>query len=160
MAVYNSGMITRSYETSVRAALLALLIIGSAGLMVELLLIGHYDEIWQIVPLALLGLGLIASVIVWLRPTSGSIQFFQAMMLAFVVAGVLGVWRHYTGNAEFELERRSDLSGWKLLWESARGATPLLAPFALAQLGLMGLVCTFRHPALGRREQQPLSGDR
>lgn len=153
-------MTTRSYETFVRGALLALVVIGSAGLFIELLLIGHYDEYWQMVPLVLLGLGLLASLVAWAGPSNHSIRFFQAVMLSFMIAGALGVWRHYAGNVEWELERRADLSGWKLAWESARGATPLLAPFALAQLGLMGLVYTFRHPAIGRGEQQPLSGDR
>ena len=150
----------RSYDAFIRAALLALLVIGIAGLAIELLLIGHYDEIWQIVPLALLGVGLLACLGVWARANPGTIRFFQAIMLSFIVAGALGVWRHYAGNAEFELERHADLKGLKLVWESARGATPLLAPLALAQLGLIGLVYTFRHPALDRLNPQPLSGDR
>ena len=151
---------SRSYESMIRAALFALLVIGIVGLIVELLLIGHYDETWQIVPLVLLGVGLVASLLAWVRPTSAILQFFQAIMLAFMVAGVLGFWRHYAGNADFELERHANLRGLKLVWEAMRGATPLLAPFAMAQLGLIGLVFTFRHPALPRDGRQPPSGDR
>jgi len=145
----------RSFESAVRAALLALVVLAIVGFMVELLLIEHYDETWQVVPLVVLGAGLGAAIAVWRWPRQRTLEFFQGVMLAFVMAGILGVWRHYVGNAEFEIERHADLKGLALLWESVRGATPVLAPGALAQLGLLGLVYTFRHPALSRHHQQP-----
>ena len=57
---------------------------------------------------------------------------------------------HFKGNLEFELERDSGLAGIALVWKVLRGATPALAPGALVQLGLLGLVFTHRHPALDR----------
>jgi hypothetical protein len=68
----------------------------------------------------------------------------------YVAAGVLGVYLHLRGNFEFERERDPSLGGSALLWEAMRGATPALAPGALAQLGLVGLAFAFRHPALRR----------
>jgi len=68
---------------------------------------------------------------------------------------------HYRGNVEFERERDPSLSGLALVWEALRGATPSLAPGAMAQLGLLGLAITWRHPAARRRtstlthEEQP-----
>jgi hypothetical protein len=67
-----------------------------------------------------------------------------------VAAGVAGLVLHAKGNLEWALERDESLRGWPLIWKILRGATPLLAPGAMAQLGLLGLVFTYRHPALAR----------
>jgi len=76
------------------------------------------------------------------------LRVFQAIMLLFVLVGLLGIYLHLRGNLEFALERDPSLSGGRLIWKILRGATPALAPGALAQLGLLGLVYTYRHPAL------------
>ena len=68
-------------------------------------------------------------------------------MTSFLAAGLLGIYLHYAGNAEFEIERTPELSGLRLLWKALRGATPALAPGALAQLGLLGFIYTYRHPS-------------
>ncbi|HKP15363.1 MAG TPA: hypothetical protein VJT85_04835 [Gemmatimonadaceae bacterium] len=135
---------------ALRPFLLALVAIGAAGLEVELLLLEHFESVLQWTPLVLLGVVLVAAALVWQRPSSSTVRFFQTVMLLCVAAGVVGVFLHYRGNVEFELERESSLSGAKLFWESIRGATPALAPGAMAQLGLLGLVYSYRHPALRR----------
>ena len=75
-------------------------------------------------------------------------------MLLFLVIGILGVFLHLKGNVEFALERNPSLSGASLAWKALRGATPALAPGALAQLGLIGLLFTYRHPALVRPNER------
>ena len=132
--------------------LLALVLFGSAGLLAELLLLEHYDEAYQLIPLVLLAAGLVSGLAVGLRPSRRTIRLFQAVMAAFVVAAVLGLWLHVRGNAAFEREIDASAGGVALLWIALRGATPSLAPGALAQLGLLGLILTYRHPAL-RRER-------
>jgi hypothetical protein len=107
--------------------------------------------------LLLLGVSLFGAVVVWRRPSPSTVRFFQAVMLLCVVAGVVGIVLHYRGNVEFELEHEP-LHGWKLFWESIRGATPALAPGAMAQLGLLGLVYCYRHPALRRDPPVPSPG--
>jgi hypothetical protein len=77
------------------------------------------------------------------------LRVFQVVMALCVVIGAVGVYLHYRGNVEFEVERDASLHGLRLFWEAIRGATPALAPGALAQLGLLGLVYTYRHPVLG-----------
>ena len=71
-------------------------------------------------------------------------------MVLCVAAGVVGVFLHYRGNVEFELEREPLRADCVCFWEAIRGATPALAPGAMAQLGLLGLVYSYRHPALRR----------
>ena len=133
-----------------RGLLLALVGVAALGLLAELVLLEHYESAWQYTPLILLGLALVAAAVVARRPSLASVRFFQAVMLLCVAAGLVGVFLHYDGNVEFELERDPLLRGVALLWEAARGATPALAPGAMAQLGLLGLVYTYRHPALRR----------
>ena len=134
----------------VRRLLLALVVLGSVGLMMELLLIGHYEDWQQWIPLVSLGAGVLAVMAVALRPTRTVIRLFQTLMLVFLVAGALGVYFHLAGNAEFEREMDPEAGGVALLWIALKGATPALAPGALAQIGLIGLIAMVRHPALRR----------
>ena len=51
-----------------RRAVLALVVIGSVGTGVELLLLEHTESAWQIVPVILLGLGVVAALMHLLYP--------------------------------------------------------------------------------------------
>jgi len=133
-----------------RALLLAVLALALVGTGAELLLIGHTEEIWQLLPLVAIGMGLVGIVALAVRPTRVTIQLFRLLMGLFIVTGLLGLVLHYLGNAEFELEMRPSMSGFELVWNSLTGATPALAPGSMIQLGLLGLLCTLRHPALER----------
>jgi hypothetical protein len=50
------------------------------------------------------------------------------------------------------------MKGLELFWEAMKGATPSLAPGVMAQLGLLGLACTYRHPLLRARRDTQDSG--
>ncbi len=135
---------------AIRVSLLALFAFGVVGSSVELLLLEHTEDAWQLSPLILMGLSLVA--MVWLaideRPVS--VRVFQIMMLLYIVSGLIGLYLHYRGNVEFELEMYPGLSGVELFWEALKGATPSLAPGTMLVLGLLGLLYTFRHPTLRR----------
>jgi len=132
-----------------RRILLAIVAVGAAGLEVELLLLEHFESPWQWAPLVLLGAVLAGTAALAARPGRGTIRAFQWLMVLCLAFGVLGVYLHYRGNVEFELEETPTRRGLALFWEAIRGATPALAPGALAQLGLVGLASLFRHPMLG-----------
>jgi hypothetical protein len=131
-----------------RHALLALVLVGALGLAAELLLLEHFESALQFIPLALLALAIVSGAVLARWPSVRAIQVFRAVMLLCVLAGAVGVFLHYQGNVEFELERQPLRRGFDLFWEAVRGATPALAPGALAQLGLLGLAWSYRHPAL------------
>ena len=137
----------RRDDGPLRRMLLGLVFLGAVGLLVELGLLEHFDSATQWIPLALLVVVVGAVVAVYVRGGRGTVRFFQGVMALCVVTGVIGVYLHYRGNVEFELERDGSLHGLHLFWEAIRGATPALAPGALSQLGLLGLAYTFRHPA-------------
>lgn len=131
-----------------RVLILIILYIGVVGTGAELILLGHYEDYRQWAPLVLFVAGLLAGLGLLARPGRTAIYMFRMVMVGFVVAGVVGMYFHYTGNAEFELEMYPAMAGGELIWESLTGATPALAPGTVTQLGLLGLTYTFRHPWL------------
>ncbi|MEX2283908.1 MAG: hypothetical protein WEE89_15590 [Gemmatimonadota bacterium] len=139
-----------------RSLLLVILVISMVATGVELLLLEHIESTWQWLPIVLLGLGVLASLLVAIWPNRQVFAIFQLIMAACVISGVVGIWLHYSGNAEFELEMNAALKGFELFRDSMMGATPALAPGSMTQLGLLGLAYTYRHPRLrpaGARRQ-------
>ena len=130
---------------SLRRFLLVILTIGMAGTVVELLLLQHDEDAIQLVPLVLLGAALAS--VVWhsARPGTASARTVRAVMLAFVAAGLAGIYFHYRANVEFQLETDPSLAGSALLWRVlAAKAPPALAPAIMIQFGLLGLAYTYR----------------
>ena len=132
---------------SLRQMILALVFIGTIGLILELVLQKHFDSATQWIPIVALGVGLATTTAVARYPTRRTMQVFVVIMIVFVAAGVLGLVLHFKGNVEWALERNPELGGMTLIWKALTGATPALAPGALAQLGLLGLAWSYRHPA-------------
>ena len=87
-----------------RRLALWLLMFAEAGVLLELWLLGHYEDVWQWTPLALLSAGLIASVWIARRTGPASLRAFRRLMAAHVAAGAIGVFFHLKANVEFELE--------------------------------------------------------
>lgn len=149
---------TRESDTlaSIRTLLLGALAIGVIGTSSELILLRHIDEPAQWIPLVSLGVAI--PILIWhfTSPGRASVRVLQALMLAFLVFGVVGVGLHYNGNVEFERELHPSEHGWEFLRKTVAGATPVLAPGSLVLLGLVGLAHAYRHPSLegGQRRQE------
>jgi hypothetical protein len=135
-------------STRIRTFLLATLAVGIIGMSAELLLIGHAESVQQLIPLVLLALG--AVTLGWhaVGPRPVTVRALQAAMTLFVVSGAVGVWLHYQGNVEFELEMYPSRGGIELVQKTLTGATPVLAPGSMTLLGLIGLTHTYRHPCI------------
>lgn len=133
---------------ALRAILLAILAFGVVGTATELLLLEHTEGFWQLSPIVLLGVGLLALGWQLVAPRAASTRTLQAVMLLFVLSGGLGLGLHYEGNKEFELEMRPALEGRELFRRAMMGATPALAPGTMSLLGFIGLASTYRHPTL------------
>lgn len=136
-----------------RSALLGILWLGLLGIEAELLLLDHTDGNWQLFPIVLCAVAIL--VLVWYAVTRGglAVRAIQGVMSLFLVAGLLGTWQHFEGNMEYEQESDPSLSGRALYQNAMTGATPTLAPGALVQLGLIGLLFSFRHPSLSSRSE-------
>ena len=134
---------------TLRQLVFGLIVFGMLGLLVELVLLEHYEDWEQWIPLVLLAAGLVDAAVVFRRASPGTLRWFRGLMVVYVLVGGLGLYFHLSGNMEFALERDATLSGLRLLLKSVHGGTPILAPGAITQLGLLGLAYAFRHPALG-----------
>jgi len=131
---------------AVRRFLFVILVFGMAGTAVELLLLKHDDDPYQLIPLVLLAAGLVAVVAHAARPVGATAAAVQVTMAAFVAAGTMGLYLHYRANVEFQLEGDPSLAGRALLMKALEAKTPpALAPGVMVQLGLLGLAYTFRH---------------
>ena len=135
-----------------RRGVLLIFVLGAVGLGTELLLLRHFEEWRQQVPLALLAFGLVLLAVRVLYRGAIILRLFRLTMLAFVLGGMVGLWFHLSANMEFELEMYPTLSGLELLSKALGGAMPALAPGALVQLGLIGFLYTYQHPALRRKQ--------
>ena len=128
----------------VRGLLLVALLFGLAGAAAELLLLGHYEDPWQIAPLGLILLAL--GVLGWYlaRPAWLNALLLRTTMTLFLLAGVVGIWLHMGGAAEFQREIDPAIGRWPLFVKVMRAkAPPALAPGLMIQLGLVGLIFTF-----------------
>jgi hypothetical protein len=133
-----------------RLLLLVIFLFGLAGTGAELLLLGHIEGFYQLVPVVLMVMSVL--VLVWyaLDRRSASLRAFRITMLLLVAGGVAGMVLHYQANMEFELEMYPAMEGMELFAKVMTGALPTLAPGSLTQLGLIGLAYTFRHHAFER----------
>lgn len=142
---------TAADTARLRAFLLVLLTFGLIATGCDLILLGHYESANQFVPLFLIAATLM--IILWqaAAPSVASVRSLQVAMGFFLVAGALGVVLHYRGNMAMQLDMDPGQPAWELFWKVVRAkAPPALAPGAMAQLGLLGLIYCYRHPLLAR----------
>lgn len=117
-----------------------LLLFGAVGTLLDLLLLGHVEGWQQLVPVGLLGLGVLVFGWHLMAGHSVSLRAVRWLGWIYVASGLLGLWFHYEGNLEFEREMAPDAAGWPLLKEVLTGATPALAPGTMVWFGALALV--------------------
>jgi hypothetical protein len=141
---------------SMRAMILAVFLLGLLGTGGELFLLDHTQGFSQLIPLVLLVMSLL--VLAWhgLERKTASLQAFRITMLLLVLAGIVGSALHYQANQEFELEADPNARGLALFSKVGAGAAPALAPGAMIQLGLLGLIYTVRRPISGPISKESL----
>lgn len=136
---------------TLRRMLLSVLVLGLVGVGTELVFLNHLESATQILAPALVGIALAAVVAHVIQKGPLSVRVLQLVMVVFIATGVLGMYYHYAANVEFQREMDPSVAGMALFWKAMSAKTPpALAPGSMAQLGLIGLAYTFRHPALAR----------
>ena len=134
-------------ETQLRRFVLALFCLGTLGIGVELVALEHYEDQWQLVPLFVLSASLVSAVLQLTVGGPMALRLLRVVSVAMMAAGVAGIVLHYRGSLEFQLETYPDLASWDLFVKVVHAKVPpALAPGAMAQLGLLGLIYCFRHP--------------
>lgn len=128
---------------AVHRGLAWLLLFGLAGLEVELVLLRHTDGVWQLLPIVLMGATLLVMVWYMHSRTRAAVRALQRAMWLFIASGVAGTVLHYQGNVVYESESNPGLAGRELYQAAVQGSTPTLAPGAMIQLGLLGLIVAY-----------------
>ena len=132
----NTG--THSARTSIRLSkwLTLTIVFMALGTGAELILIDHYEDAWQLVPIVLIGSSLLLFVVIRWVPTLTLV--FRILMALCVISGMVGAWLHLKANMEFESELHASSTGWTLFVDSLSGALPTLAPGSMIVFGLIG----------------------
>jgi hypothetical protein len=144
-------MIEHSTTSNLRRFALALAAIGVVGTLLELTLIKHYASKDQVIPYVLLGLSALGLIAVMVRPTALVLRVFQAVMIVTILGSGIGMFEHLKANAHnagATQDKEAIPTTPSAILAGINGFAPLLAPGVLAQVGLLGLVFTYRHPNL------------
>lgn len=143
---------------ALRRILLGVLLLGVLGTGTELVLLDHFEDRLQLIPLVLLGLGFIALVWQGIHQGRAAVRTLQFLMILYVMGGLTGLVLHYRGSMEFQLEVNPDLSGIELFLKAIRAkAPPALGPGAMIHLGLLGLAYAYRYPVSGARAKDKIT---
>jgi hypothetical protein len=128
----------------IRRVILGVLVLGMSGLLAELALIAHYEDAAQWIPIALLAAGLIILTVDLVVARGWTQLLVQLTMVLLVAAGALGIYFHFNGSREFQLEMDPQMRGISLVWHVLRAKSPpTLAPGSMVQLGILGLGYAF-----------------
>lgn len=118
------------------------LFIGSSflflGTAIELYLLHHYEDFFQLIPLVSILVSLVVLVLLHIRSTLFLNKLFVVLMVITALAGLYGVFLHLQANFQFEQEMTPTHTNWELFTESLSGAIPALAPGSLVAFSLIG----------------------
>jgi hypothetical protein len=138
-----------SPSAGLRRFLWLILFLELVAIEAELLLSAHIADLWQWVPVVLIAAGILLLCWCVIDQRLAPIRALQSLMALFVLSGFLGLFLHFRAKMEFQLEVNPSLGGASLIWEAARSISPpTLAPGIMIQMGLLGFVYAYRHPAL------------
>jgi hypothetical protein len=124
----------------IRRIILAVLLLGMGGLLIELSLLAHYEDVNQWIPLAVLAGGIFSLILQFVHPRVWTLMTVRFVMVLFIVCGLLGMYFHFRGSREFQLEMDPSMSGSALVWKVLHAKSPpTLSPGAMVQMGILGL---------------------
>lgn len=118
--------------------ILAALLFMSLGIVLELFLIGHYEDVLQLIPILCVGISILLVLVLAFRRTNFVMKLFRSILIITALSGFYGTFLHLRANYEFELEMKPGAEGWDLFRESLSGALPALAPGSMIALALIG----------------------
>lgn len=112
----------------------------AVGTLLELFLLSHYEDEWQLLPILLIASSLILCIAYSLKTNQWILRTLQVMLWATAFTGCLGVYFHLKANLEFEAELHPRQTFTQHLLDSFSGALPALAPGSLLVFSLIGYI--------------------
>ena len=130
------------YQVRAYRLITVTLVFMAVGTMAELVLLEHYEDQWQLIPILLVGTAIVFFILMkWYSPKA-LIIIFKGLMIGCAISGLLGIWFHLKANMEFEMELHPSSSGWPLFIDSLAGSLPALAPGSMIVFALIGYLYT------------------
>lgn len=148
---------TRDDAHVLRTSLLAVAGISIVGIVAELLVERHWGSLVRYVPWICLAVMAWAVYALARRPTRRVVQAARVIALIVMAGAGLGIALHINENytaapLDFRYQdiwaTMSEPERWWAAFSKSVGPAPTFAPAALAEVGLLVLVATRRHPAL------------
>lgn len=116
------------------------IIFMAIGTVAELVLISHYEDQWQLLPIILISVVMGVFMISLWKRSVGLMRLFKVLLVACVLSGALGVYFHLRANMEFEAELHPSQPSTTTFFESLSGALPALAPGSMIIFALIGYI--------------------
>lgn len=148
---------TRDDAHVLRTSLLAVAGISIVGIAAELLVERHWGSLVRYVPWICLAVMAWAVYVLARRPTRRVVRAARVLAVIVMAGAGLGIALHINENytaapLDFRYQdtwaTMSEPERWWAAFSKSVGPAPTFAPAALAEVGLLVLVATRRHPAL------------
>ncbi|GAA1369965.1 hypothetical protein [Catellatospora chokoriensis] len=155
---------TTDTATNLRAGLLVLAAVATAGTAIELATERHWNGAVQLIPWFALAMVAAAWVLTAWRPRRASLAAARTLITVVFLVSLYGIWEHVESNLNAGWLDAFHAAGWQSLGTGTRwwyaitktvGAAPPLAPGILAQAALLVLLATWRHPAAADGSTSP-----
>lgn len=134
-------------EAGLRRGLWFLAGMTFVGTAAELALIGHRETLVQWLPFVLCAIGAVAAGVGALQPRSVTLWAVRAVAALVLLGSGFGIWEHLEHNHAFASEIQPNAGTFELLTLAVTGASPLLAPGALAVGGSLLALASWRQKA-------------
>jgi hypothetical protein len=140
-----------------RTSLLAVAGLSIVGIVAELLIERHWGSLVRYVPWVCLAFMAWAVYAIARRPTGRVIRVARTLAVLVMAGAGLGIALHINENytaapLDFRYQdawaTMSEPQRWWAAFSKSVGPAPTFAPAALAEIGLLVLVATLRHPVL------------
>jgi hypothetical protein len=149
---------------TLRRAVVVVSVLGLLGLAAELVSVGHWYGPAQLIPFAMILLGVVAGLVYLIRETTGSRLLLRAAAVIVALGGVYGALQHNEKNPGL---RQAGRAGENAMAAETRpgepgllglpaptpnalnGPAPLSAPLAMTGLGLLLFLSLYRREADG-----------
>lgn len=123
-----------------RKFILSIFFVISLGAGLELILLDHIEDIWQWIPLIVMGISFPLILSIHFEWIAGLEKIFGILMYISAASAALGLFFHLKANFEFEQEMYPALGKLELFLKSLKGATPSLAPGTMLAIGMIGIL--------------------
>lgn len=108
------------------------------GLGLELFLLWHFEDPWQLMPIICIGAILTSFIWYRFRSQATSLLLYKLSLGLSVLVGLVGVFLHFKANYEFEVEINPRAETSQLILKSFTGAMPVLSPGSMIIYSIIG----------------------